>query len=597
MRQPRNADPRIVRETERDTRLANGAGADEGLLMAELEVCGNHNLLYQLARLDSEGKRREITRCGRDRFAAALDDGRIASVRVANGGADVVLFDRGGASHTLYRTAPGESISGLAAMGSRIFITRLRDGQWALVDISEGSERVLVSDGAVKHSPRIGEDQVFFIADYERNYDVWSWRAGLPSLSRWTRAPYGVREISAPAGGEILLTTLEADGAALRALRLPATPLETRPIAPPKAVAAVPGAASAAGPERPYSALQTLRPTSWVPLIQIADGAIALGALTMGQDALELHQYTLAPMVELTQGELLGQAQYLYDGRHGLTANRTLTVRASEPGSSRAEIRAYSIKEDAQWVSLWRSLRVNRRLYWGLGGALEREDFHDLSLGNVRTQDERVLGLLAGFDSRREQALSEGPSQGTELRLFAETSRGLGGAFDGNVYRADWRGHVPLGKSVLALRWNEAYGQTSAEPFELGGSKSDAYILLPVLNERDFALRGYTTGTLELTGHRARVATVEWRTPLRDIDRHLVVPPLGINRIALNVFMDIGAAWEHGQAPDYHRGVGAELMSEPRLGYLFGSQARMGMARGLDQAGSTKFYLRLGRSF
>jgi hypothetical protein len=232
-----------------------------------------------------------------------------------------------------------------------------------------------------------------------------------------------------------------------------------------------------------------------------------------------------------------------------------------------------------------------------LGAALEREDLHDLALGNVRTQDERVVGLLAGLDSRRQQPLSEGPSQGQELRLFYETSRGLGGAFDGSVYRADWRGHVSLGTSVLALRWNEAYGQTTAEPFELGGSKSDEYILLPVLNERDFALRGYTTGTPELMGHRARVATVEWRTPLRDIDRHLVVPPLGINRISLNLFTDIGAAWEHGAAPDYHRGIGAELMSEPRLGYVFGLQARLGIARGLDQTGSTKIYLRVGRSF
>ena len=61
--------------------------------------------------------------------------------------------------------------------------------------------------------------------------------------------------------------------------------------------------------------------------------------------------------------------------------------------------------------------------------------------------------------------------------------------------------------------------------------------------------------------------------------------------------MDVGAAWEHGQSPDYHRGVGAELMSEPRFGYLFGLQARTGFANGLDETGSTKFYLRAGRSF
>src|SRR5204863_4213234 len=126
---------------------------------------------------------------------------------------------------------------------------------------------------------------------------------------------------------------------------------------------------------------------------------VAVGAVVLGQDALGLHQYLLAPMVEVTQGELLGRAEYLYDGRHGLVANRTLTVRASEPGQSRTEIKAYSIKEDAQWVSLWRNLALTRRWYWGLGGAVEKETFHDLALGSARVQDERVIGLGGGYDS------------------------------------------------------------------------------------------------------------------------------------------------------------------------------------------------------
>jgi len=594
MRQPVGAPPQVVRQTERDTRLANSEG--EQVLVAELDVCGNHNLLYQLRRVDERGRSEDISRCARDRLAAALDDGRIVTVRATQAGGEVLLLQNGIAK-TLYRTGAGESISGVAAKGARIVITRLRASRWALVDISDGTERVLVEDEAVKHSPRFGDspDEIFFVADYGRSYDIWSRRSS--RLSRWTRSAYGVRDISAPVHGEILLTTLEADGVALRSYHLPDKPLEQRAAESADAITTSPADPVPAGEEGPYSAVQTLRPTSWIPLIQIADGAVAFGALVTGQDALELHQYVLAPMVEITQGELLGQAQYLYDGRHGFMANRDLTVRASEPGPSRTEIKAYSIRENAQWVSLWRDLHVNRRLYWGLGAAIEREDFHDLTLGNVRTQDERVVGLLAGFDSRRQQPLSEGPSQGQELRLFYETSRGLGGAYSGNVYRADWRGHLPLGKTVLALRWNEAYGQTDAEPFELGGSKSDEYILLPVLNQRDFALRGYTTGTPELMGHRARVTTIEWRTPLRDIDRHLVVPPVGINRVSLNVFMDIGAAWEQGESPDYHRGIGAELMSEPRFGYVFGLQARMGIARGLDQSGSTKIYLRVGRSF
>jgi hypothetical protein len=228
---------------------------------------------------------------------------------------------------------------------------------------------------------------------------------------------------------------------------------------------------------------------------------------------------------------------------------------------------------------------------------VEEETFHDKSLGTARVQNERVVSLVGGYDSRRSQWLSEGPSQGQQLRLWAETSHGLGADFTGNVYRADWRTHLALGKTVLALRWNEARGQPCAEPFELGGSKSDDYNLLPVINERDFALRGYTTGTPSLMGHHARVATLEWRAALADIDRHLMVPPVGINRVGALLFFDVGAAWEPGTAPDYHRGVGAEVIFEPRIGYLFGLQTRVGVAKGLDATGSTKIYLRAGRAF
>ena len=596
MRQVPGEKPRALSATEPDTRLA--PAADDGVLVSELEICRNHNLLYGLHQVDSLGRRSKVTNCERHRFAAALDGGRIAAVRVEAGAAEVVVLEHGKTTQTLYRTAPGETISGLAAKGQRVVIITLRDGRWALLDVTDGTPAELLSDEAVKHSPRFGDngEEIFFVADYGRSYDVWSWRRGSPTLSRWTRSAFGVREISAPVRGEMLLTTIEPDAGALRLHRLPAQPLERRDLRTEARGVGAPTDAVLAE-DRPYSPWPSLRPTAWAPLVQIADGSVALGAIVYGQDALQLHQYLLAPMVELTQGELLGRAEYLYDGRHGVVANRTLTVRASEPGSSRTEIKAYSIKQNAQWVSLWRDLALNRRWYWGLGAAIEEEDFHDLSLGTSRVQNERVIGLVAGLDSRRRQWLSEGPSQGQELRLFAETSKGLGATFGGNVYRADWRGHLPLGRSVLALRWNEAYGQHDAERFELGGSKSDDVVLLPVLNERDFALRGYTTGTPGLMGHRARVTSVEWRTPLADIDRHLMVPPIGINRVALNVFADMGAAWDRDTTAHYHRGIGAELVAEPKVGYLFGLQTRAGIARGLDANGSTKIYLRAGRAF
>src|SRR5207302_8579976 len=195
------------------------------------------------------------------------------------------------------------------------------------------------------------------------------------------------------------------------------------------------------------------------------------------------------------------------------------------------------------------------------GGALDREILHDLAAGTSASRDERIVGIVAGVDTRRQQLLSEGPSQGQNLRLFAETSNGLRGAYSGNFYRGDWRAHLPAGKTVMSLRWNQSYSQPQAEPIQLGGVgplfSEDAFAL-PVLNQREFPLRGYRSGESVLTGHHARLATVEWRTPLSDVDRHLMVPPAGLNRLSMSVFFDTGAAWESGAPQRYFQSGGLE---------------------------------------
>src|SRR5439155_1621049 len=244
---------------ESGTRLE--AFADGELLLSQPEICNNYSHYFDLYRLGPGGRLRRLTECGRFRFAAPLEDGRIAAIRVVGGEAEVVLLNsRGELERSLYRAAPGEALTGLAAKGGTVVVTSLHD---------------------------------------ER--------------------------------------------------------------------------ASPPGADRPYSAWSSLRPRYWLPNGYAADGALALGFATDGQDALGLHQYALAPMYEITQHQALGSAAYVYDNRHGLLLNRTMTVKASTPNDQKStgrDIRAYEIDETAQWVSLWRRLRFNVSHYWGLGGAL-----------------------------------------------------------------------------------------------------------------------------------------------------------------------------------------------------------------------------------
>lgn len=582
MRQRPGGEPQALREVEQDARIAAAPGG--ALVLAEPEICGNYNYYYDLRSVAADGRHKRLTTCGRYRHAALLDDGRVIGASVGGGEAQIVVIN----GEVLYRASAGESITGLAARDALVVFTTSRHGRWSVMALHDGKAEVLVADAAVKHSPRIGAaGEIFFVADYGNTYNVWSVRGS--RLARWTQARHGIKEMSAPQGGEILLTTIEPEGDVLRLYRLPEEPLELRPAE--SGAAEVPAdARSVDAPDRPYTPWRSLLPRSWFPAVELAEGAVKIGATTFGQDALGLHQYVLTAQYEVTQRELLGNASYVYDGRHLFFVDRGMRVRETVED----DIELYSVDETAQWVSTWRHLRLNRRFFWGGGGALERETLYRRGVQAAEDQDERVLGLVAGVDSRRSQWLSEGPSQGMQLRLFAEKSYGF---YTGQVYRADWRAHIPAGRTVLGVRWNEGWGETEAEPFQLGGNHSDPALVLPILNQRDFPLRGYGSGEPTLNGHRARLVTVEWRVPLKDVDRHAMVPPIGLNRVAANLFLDVGDAWARGADADYHRGYGVELRSEVRLGYLLPLDLRLGLAKGRDEGGRSAAYLRLGRSF
>src|SRR5882762_4199413 len=217
MRQTLGGEVEAVRNVEPGTRLAGLQ--DEELLLSQPEICGNYNYYYDLYRLGRGGRLDRLTECGRFRFAAPLEDGRIAAIRVVNGEAEAVLLNsRGEIERPLYRAAPGEALTGIAGMRGSVVVTSLRNERWSLVEIAGGKSAVLVSDRAVKHPPRFGDStsEIYFVADYGNVANVWSWRRGDRSLARWTQARNGVKEISAPVSGEMLVTTIEADGDVLR---------------------------------------------------------------------------------------------------------------------------------------------------------------------------------------------------------------------------------------------------------------------------------------------------------------------------------------------------------------------------------------------
>jgi outer membrane protein assembly factor BamA len=166
------------------------------------------------------------------------------------------------------------------------------------------------------------------------------------------------------------------------------------------------------------------------------------------------------------------------------------------------------------------------------------------------------------------------------------------------VLRLDLRGYLGIGRSVLGVKHTEARARGRTEPYQLGGALDPQLQLGTALNSRRIALRGYDTDELSLLGTDARVSSIEWRTPIADVDRHDMVPPIGLNRISATLFFDIGGAWTLGDRPaQYKRGAGVELIGELKLLYSLGLQVRGGLAKGLDEPRDVLGYLSLGRAF
>ncbi len=585
------------------------------VLLTQADVCNSRYLAYDLYRLEADNSKTQLTSCARLRRAVQAGEA-IAALHQDGGRTRLLLLDGAGREQrVLLAPPPDTDLIDLAATpdGRKLSVIVKREGDWQVqqidLDRSDAPPRVLFSHNAPLHGLRHGPVGLEFIAVSDGVYNVW--RLDGDSLVRLTHSHTSVvAQAGTQADGALWLSVIAADGYELRRLS-GAAPLQRVAVRGGPALGGAPASATAtAGTEgglsegRSYLALRSLYPRSWLPAISFDRGLQAFGASTFGADALGWHQYAAAVQWETTQHELLGSVEYLFIGQHHLALQRSLTAKAwVDDGDDGERTTLYERHTKAQWLSAFPLVKRDRALIFGIGAALDRVDSVLVDTATTtRPRDERLAAAVVEFDTSAGNWWSEGNNRGQRSSLLYETykpfARNDGTGYDGDVLRLDLRGFVPLGRSVLALRHTEARARGRTEPFQLGGATDVQLQLGLALNDREIALRGYRGDEAVLRGTDARVTSIEFRTPLADIDRHFMSPPLGINRLSAAAFFDIGGAWTDGNRPlHYQRGVGVELLGEVKLLYALGLHLRVGVARGLDEPKGTRGYLSLGRPF
>lgn len=585
---------------------------DGRVLLAQPDICKSYYLVYDLYRMDADGGTHRITSCARFRHAVWAGV-RIVGLQQQGGATQAVLLDAEGKPlRTLWAPKADTVLVDIAASpdGQSVAVVAKRGAEWRVVQIDlqqEGAEpQTVFTHDAPLNNLHWTAAGIEFVGARDRVFNVWRHQDG--TLSRLTHSHTGVTTAGATqADGSLLMGVVAPGGYELRrvaspvvaqrvaaaSVKPPSIPAEPAPTGP---------AAQPLGDGFTYSALRSMYPRTWLPLATADQGLTSYGAATNGGDALGWHQYFASVEYETTQDELLGSFEYVFLGQHLLAFNRRLTPRAWRGDKDDGDVIAYDRETTAQWISLLPWWRLERRITFGIGAAIDEVDQVDpQNVVGDPARDQRIVAALVDYNTRNTNWWAEGSNRGQRITLLYEDYQPLQrneDDYDGNVLRLDWRGYLGIGRSVIAMRYTEAKAHGHTERFQLGGATDYQLQFGYILNERDISLRGYRGDESSLRGANARVASVEFRTPLKDIDQHYMTPAVGINRLSGVAFFDIGGAWDEGNKPDtYRRGVGLELLAELKAMYVLGIQLRLGVARGLDEPKDTRGYLNIGHAF
>ena len=349
-----------------------------------------------------------------------------------------------------------------------------------------------------------------------------------------------------------------------------------------------------------YSALSTLRPRSWFPLLdKNEDTTSFVGVILNGADILGFHTWQMIPFYFYEQKALGGFAAYNFYNKLMLSAQRQFLVYGDLNASVR--YRDEEVRYKALLNHSFNSLDAS--LYLAAGVASEKittTAFKGVGV-NQKYQD-TLSGAIVRYDSTEFYRHSISLVDGRRIQLTGESYDALGNSdHTGKTSRLDWSEYFGLGANhVLQLRLQGAQGDSGIRRYALGGTSETLSKLggETGLGRRDFPLRGYPSGLASLRGTRFAIGTMEWRIPLGLHYDGWFVPPLGLGRHSLSVFVDRGDAWNEGEKKQLKTGAGLEWNAETLIGYdLLHLNMTLGYAHGYDQEGKDQFYFRLGLPF
>ena len=599
--------------------LIDGRGVQElawhdksGLLLSKYAVCDNTNVytdLYQW--LPGMSSARRLTHCGRYTFATWRPDGQaIAAIQSGHGLSRLVLLDASGKFISVLADLPlGDTLGHIAWSpdgGSLAASIQRKKTGWnlELLDINTHFWQMLTTGTNLLQRPQFYRDGsgLYFLSDHGKVWNLRHLKLGSNRIDTLSNTASAITEAVLMPDNSFRLVEYTASGKSIIALDA-AAPAETGYAATTGALVVVDAISNTADFQpyaytdvKDYSPWSTLKPYSWFPLAVSSTDQIGFaGVVISGSDALDFHRWRAIPLYYYDQKVVGGLANYSFYNKVILSGQRQFFMSAEKDAPVR-----YREEEIRYQGLLHHSFNtLDSSLYLAAGVANEVIVSKLIKgAGADQTYNNKITGAIVQFDNSRVYKQSISQVDGRRVQLVGESYDELGGSFfSGKTSRMDWNEYIALGNNhALHIRALYAQGDPGIRPYRLGGANETLSKIGgdTGLGRRDFPLRGYPSGLATLTGSNTGLATAEWRIPLGYHYDGWFVPPLGMGRESLAVFVDSGDAWNRGEAVEFKTGVGVEWNIEALLGYdLIKLATTLGFARGLDKGGESQLYVRV----
>jgi len=408
-------------------------------------------------------------------------------------------------------------------------------------------------------------------------------------------------------------------------------------------------------PGRSYNPLTTLRPTYWAPTYREGDnsGGIQVlkpgyGIFTSGEDLVGRHAFSLSGSFSSGAGSFNGRGSYSFGGfenpllsvaaAQSYDASSQLWTGITEAGDTVPIFLVERERALALGATLFRrrsraqtTLRLSASHIWEDRFFLEEDlsESHRFQLGRPSVRLGELRATLT-FGNARSFPFSISPEDGVGAFLRARVRRDLtladslrDVAGSDRSFR-DLIGHLAaykgfrgpgFGNHVLGIR---ASGGVAAGPgadashFEVGGA-SGTNLPVEFLDLGQgllFPVRGYTTASR--WGRYAWSATLEYRFPIKLVNRGVGLFPLHLDWLSGAVFFDGGNAWGpelgvtgfENPRRDALASAGAEVVARTLPFWFQKLNLRVGIAFPLVEEDDSRMeenglrsYLRLGLSF